>query len=162
MIKHVVLSVGLSLAVVSPAFAEDLVPWGESGDWTILRDPNRGNGCLVQAAYEGGSYLRIGFEGKGEGKGYVASFNPAWQGLAEDQKYDVAIAFGDQSFVGEGRGIRVGDMPGVIALANDVNLLIALADADKVNLSIDGGPGLDIMLTGSYDALQQALVCQAE
>ena len=52
-------------------------------------------------------------------------------------------------------------MPGVVVVSDNIDLLLALAKAESVNLSA-GGPGLDIALKGSYDALQQALVCQAE
>lgn len=163
MFKRLVLPALMSLATLSPALANvDLVPWGESGPWKILRDPNHGNGCLVETALSDGSYLRIGFEKKGEGKGYISSFNPAWVEIKEDKKYDVTVTFGDQSFVGEGRGAKLGEMPGIIAKANNIDLLVALAKEKMVNLSVNGGAGLDVALTGSEDALKQALVCQAE
>jgi hypothetical protein len=53
-------------------------------------------------------------------------------------------------------------MPGIIVAANNLDLLVQLAKADTVNLSADGGDGLTVALKGSYDAIQQALVCQAE
>ena len=160
--KNVIGVLSLSLALATPALAVDLVPWGESGPWKILRDPNHGNGCLVETALSDGSYLRIGFEMKGDGKGYISSFNPAWTAIKEDKKYDVAVKFADQSFVGEGRGAKLGEMPGIIVAANNLDLLVQLAKADSVNLSADGGDGLTVALKGSYDAIQKALVCQAE
>lgn len=161
-VKHSCGSLVLILALASPALAVDLVPWGESGTWKILKDPNHGDGCLIETALNDGSYLRIGFEKKGSGEGYISSFNPAWTAIKEDKKYDVTVKFGDQSFVGEGRGGKLGDMPGIIAKSNSVDLLVALAAEDSVNLSIDGGAGLNVDLKGSEDALAQALVCQSE
>jgi hypothetical protein len=155
-------TLALAFVFAGPALAADLVPWGESGPWKILRDPNRGNGCLVETALSDGSYLRIGFDKKGDGKGYISSFNPAWTAIEDGKKYDVAVKFGDQSFVGEGRGGKLGDMPGIIVAANNLDLLVELAKADSVNLSADGGDGLSVALKGSYDAIQKALVCQAE
>jgi hypothetical protein len=163
MLKRIVLPALLSVATLSPALANvDLVPWGESGPWKILRDPNHGNGCLVETALSDGSYLRIGFDKKGDGTGYISSFNPAWVDIKEDKKYDVAVTFGDQSFVGEGRGAKLADMPGIIAKSNSIDLLVALAKEKSVNLSVNGGAGIDIALDGSDEALKQALVCQAE
>jgi hypothetical protein len=163
MLKRIVLPAVLSLAALSPALANvDLVPWGESGAWKILKDPNRGNGCLVETGYGDGTYLRIGFDKKGDGTGYVSSFNPAWTEIKDDKKYDVTVTFGDQSFVGEGRGGKLGDMHGIIVKSNNLDLLVALAEAESVNLAVAGGPGLDLGLEGSKDALTQALVCQAE
>ena len=162
MILRFVLPVCLSLAAVSPALAVDLVPWGTSGPWNILKDPNYDNGCVAETALSDGSYLRIGFMTPGSGKGYISSFNPAWASIKEDKKYDVAVTFAGQSFVGEGRGAKLGDMPGIIAVANNLDLLSQLANAESVNLSVDGGPGLDVALKGSKDALAQALICQAQ
>ncbi len=162
MLKQVALPLFLSLASVVPATAADLVPWGESGPWTILRDPNRGNGCLVETALSDGSYLRIGFEKKGDGKGYISSFNPFWEQFKEGDSYDVAITFGDRSFVGKGKGAKLDDMPGVIVAADNIDLLVELAKAETVNLSANGGEGLTVALKGSYDAIEQALICQAE
>ena len=120
------------------------VPWGESGPWKILKDPNHGNGCLVETALSDGSYLRIGFDKKGDGTGYISSFNPAWVDIKEDKKYDVTVTFGDQSFVGEGRGAKLADMPGIIAKSNSIDLLVALAKEKSVNLAVNGGAGIDV------------------
>ena len=152
----------LAATIAVPALAADLVPWGESGAWTILKDPNRGNGCLIQSALSDGSYLRIGFDEPGKGKGYVSSFNPAWEQFSKAKKYDIAIKFGDAGFVGEGRGSELDGLPGIEVATNNIDLLIDLAKQESVNFSADGGAGLDVALTGSYDALQEALKCQAE
>jgi hypothetical protein len=149
----------LTAVLACPAMAADLVPWGEAGPWKILRDPNRGNGCLVETALSDGSYLRIGFDKKGEGKGYISSFNPAWSAIKEGTTYEVTVKFSDQSFVGEGKGGKLGDTPGIIVAANNLDLLVNLAKAESVNLSADGGEGLTVALKGSYDAIRQALVC---
>lgn len=162
MLKRFVLPLCLGLGLAAPAMAADLVPWGESGAWTILRDPNHGNGCLVQTALSDGSFLRIGFEKKGDGKGYIASFNPAWSVIDAGKTYSVAVTFGDGSFIGEGKGAKMGDMPGIEAKSDSIELLVALAKEKSVNLSAEGGPGLDIALNGSFDALNKALECQAE
>lgn len=157
-----VLPICATLAAASPALAVDLVPWGESGPWKILRDPNHGNGCLVETALSDGSYLRIGFDKKGDGTGYISSFNPFWTEIKEGKKYDVAVSFADQSFVGEGRGAKLGDVPGITAKSNNIDLLVELAKAESVTLSADGGEGLTVALQGSYDAIQKALICQSE
>jgi hypothetical protein len=154
-------AISLSMALATPLFAADLIPWGESGPWKILIDPAHGKGCLTETALSDGSYLRIGFEEPGSGKGYIASFNPFWTQFKEGEHYDVAIKFTDGGFMGKGKGAKLDDMPGVVVAADNIDLLIALAKAESVNLSTEGGPGLDVALTGSYDALNKALECQA-
>lgn len=161
MMKRLLVSAILALGAAAPALAEDLTVWGQSGDWTILRDPNHGNGCLVQATLSDGSTLRIGFEKKGDGLGYISSFNPFWAKFDMSKEYDVTVKFGDQLFVGKGKGATLADMPGVVAKSDSIELLVALAKSDSVNLSTDGGEGLTVKLAGSNDALAQALTCQA-
>jgi hypothetical protein len=53
-------------------------------------------------------------------------------------------------------------MHGIIVKSNNLDLLVALAKAESVNLAVAGGPGLELGLKGSEDAIKQALVCQAE
>jgi hypothetical protein len=163
MLKRIALATVLAFVTISPAVADgELVPWGESGTWKILKDPNHGGGCLVQTALSDGSYLRIGFGKKGDGYGYIASFNPAWSQFKDARKYDVTIKFADQTFVGQGTGEMFGKVPGVFVVVNNLDVLQQMAKADSVNLSAEGGDGLTVALTGSYDAIQKALVCQAE
>lgn len=164
MLLRYVLPICLSLAAASTAFAADRVLWGESGPWKIYKDPAHGNGCLVETALSDGSHLRIGFEKKGEGKGYIASFNPAWKDLREGEGYEVTVKFGDQSFGGKGRGVRLSGQPGIMLPSNNIDLLVALAKESKVSFALVGGTGggLDVALKGSEEALKQALVCQAE
>lgn len=139
----------LSLATLSPALANvDLVPWGGPGPWKIPRDPNHGNGGLVETALRDGSYLRIGFDTKGAGTGDISGFNSAWVDIKEDEEDD--IAYGDQNFLGQDRGTKLADMPGIIAKAKNIDL------------AVSGGAGIDIALDGSEDAPKQVLACRAE
>jgi hypothetical protein len=168
MLKRFILPVCLSLAAISPALADELVPVGTSGAWGIFRDPTHENGCLTQAALSDGTFLRMGFDKKGSRTGYIASFNPAWSTVEVGKKYDVVVTFGNQSFTGEGTGVTLKgdgtttkDIPGITAKATNVDLLLALAKEEKVNLSV-GGPGIDVALKGSNDALKMALECQAQ
>ena len=135
MMKRFVLPVVLGLGLVAPALAEDLVPWGKSGAWTILRDPNHGNGCLVQTELSDGTFLRIGFGKKGDGIGYIASFNPAWSVIEPGKNYEVTVNFGVGSFIGLGKGDR--DQP----------VVVTRHDAGRIRLrqlgqEVEGQPGL--------------------
>lgn len=151
----------LALGLATPVLAtQDLVPFAQVGDWAVLVDPNRGNGCVAQVALSDGSTLRMGFDKPGSGKGYVASFNPFWTQFEKGKDYDVTIAFADTSFVGKGRGEELAGMPGVVAEVNNLDLLSEMASAESVNLSA-GGPGVDIALKGSFDAIKSAIECQA-
>lgn len=150
----------LALALATPVLAKDLVPFAQVGDWAVLADPNRGNGCVAQVALSDGSTLRMGFDKPGSGTGYIASFNPFWTQFEKGQDYDVTIAFAETSFVGKGRGEELAGMPGVVAEVNNLDLLSEMANAESVNLSA-GGPGVDIALKGSFDAIKAAIECQA-
>lgn len=153
-------ALALAAALSTPVLAADLVPVAQVGDWYVLSDPNMKNGCLAQVALSDGSTLRLGLGKPGDGKGYVSSFNPAWAQFKKGEPYEITMTFGDMTYVGKGRGEELAGMPGVVVEADNLQLLSDLANAKSVNLSA-GGPGLDVDLTGSFDALAKALECQA-
>lgn len=158
--KSSIAMAAIAATIATPLLAADLIPVAMVGDWAILIDPNRGNGCLTQVSLSDGSTLRIGFDKPGDGTGYVSSFNPAWAQFVRGEPYDVTMTFGDTTFVGRGRGEELAGMPGVVVQADNLDLLRELAQAESVNLSA-GGPGIDVALKGSHDALEAALECQA-
>ena len=160
MFKSSIAIAALAATFATPLLAEDLIPVSMVGNWAVLIDPNRGKGCLTQVSLSDGSTLRLGFDKPGSGKGYISSFNPAWAQFEKGEPYDVTLVFGETTFVGKGRGEMLGDMPGVVVEANNLDLLTNIANAESVHLSA-GGPGFDVALTGSHDALLAALECQA-
>jgi len=50
-----VLAMGVTASAVS---AQSLVQWGTAGGWDVMIDPSLGNGCLIQAEYMDGSFVR--------------------------------------------------------------------------------------------------------
>lgn len=73
-------------------------------------DPTMGNGCLIQAAYQDGSVVRIGFD-RNEGMGYIIAFNYAWGDIEEGAHYDIKFDLDGDVFTGVATGIYLKDVP---------------------------------------------------
>jgi len=101
--SHKVLAMVLAACVATPAIAEELVSVGQVGVWEILVDPTVGNGCLINAVFEDGSDVRIGFD-REAGTGYLLAMNEAWQGIEEGATYPVQMDVDGQVY--EWRGDR--------------------------------------------------------
>lgn len=145
--------------VSGPALAQDLVSVGQVGVWEILVDPTVGNGCLINAAFEDGSDVRIGFDAAGGG-GYLLAMNDAWQGIEEGTTYPIQMDVDGQVYNGEATGVYINDMPGADIPFDSVDFLMDIAMKHTLTLSNENGPVMAIDLTDSAAALEQAIACQ--
>ena len=154
----------LGLAVlVSPklALSQGLEEWGTVGAWDVLIDPSLGNGCLIQAAYEDGSLVRIGFD-RNEGLGYVTAFNENWGGIEEGTVYPIKFDLDGEEFDGEAKGIYLNGVPGADIQFDDEEFLFAIAKKYTMTLYNENGEVMAIDLEGTFNGLEAALECQDE
>ena len=142
-----------------PAFAQDLVTYDTVGVWDILVDPTVGNGCLINAVFEDGSDVRIGFENEGN-SGYLLAMNEAWDGIEEGTEYPITIDVDGSTYEGQGTGIYINDLPGVDISFDTADFLLDVATKQTLTLSNDSGPVMSIDLTDSHTALEAAIACQ--
>jgi hypothetical protein len=150
---------GLSFA--SPALALDLVPWGTSGAYAILTDPNHGNNCLAEGTFSDGSILRMGFQDDGK-LGFLATFNPAWKEFKAERKYPVSYTLDGDSFDGEAIGKEINGIPGAQVHFDTIDLLVDLAMKKDLTFFYNGAEVVTLDLTGTKDAIKQVIACQAE
>lgn len=148
-----------TLVLASPVSAQELTQWDQIEGWDVMVDPSLGNGCLIQAAYEDGSLVRIGFDRVNE-TGYVTAFNANWGDIVEGETYAVDFALDDEPYEGEAKGIYLNGVPGAdIAFTNE-EFLFDLAKKYTMTLYNDGEEVMAIDLAGSYVALEAAVECQ--
>lgn len=142
------------------ALSQDLVTVGEVGAWTIYVDPTVGNGCLINATFEDGSDVRIGFDAEA-GTGYMIAANAAWAGIVEGTEYPIGLDLDGEVYEGTGVGIVIDDVPGVDIPFETIDFLMDVASKQTLTLTNEDGPVMSIDLTDSNTALQQAIDCQA-
>lgn len=155
----VVAALAASCVLGTPVLAQDLVSYSSVGVWEILVDPTIGNGCLINAVFEDGSDVRIGFDPSG-GSGYLLAMNEAWGGIVEGQSYPIAMDVDGQVYNGEGVGIYINDMPGVDIVFDNVDFLMDVAAKQTLTLANEDGPVMTIDLTDTSAALAEAIACQ--
>lgn len=160
--KRLTCIAALGLATLaSTASAQDLEFWGESDYWQVMIDPSLGYGCLIQTAYEDGTFVRIGFD-LNEGEGYVAAFNDTWGDIAQDEWYPVLFALDRNEYDGEARGVWWDGTPGLDIPFDSTDFLFDIAKKYTMSIYNEYGDFVSFDLTGSYRALEAAVECQDE
>lgn len=150
----------LAAAIALPAHAE-LEYWDNAGGWDVMVDPSLGDGCLIQAEFQDGSVVRVGFD-RNEGAGYVTAFNMAWGDIEEGVVYPIQFALDGEVYDGEAAGIWLNDVPGADIYFTNPDFLFDIAQKYTMTLYNDNGEVMAIDLAGSYVALESAIACQEE
>lgn len=149
-------------AVAVPALAQDMLePWGEGGGWDIMVDPSLGNGCLIQAQYDNGTVVRIGFD-RNSGGGYVTAFNEAWGDIEEGAVYPVLFDLDGEEYNGEAKGMYLNGVPGADIAFDNPDFLWDIAAKYTMTLYNESGEVMAIDLGGTMVGLEGALACQEE
>ena len=141
------------------ALAQDLVTYETVGVWDILIDPTIGNGCLINATFEDGSDVRIGFA-PDTGFGYLLALNDGWEDVEDDVMYPVSMDVDGAVYEGEGKGIHIDGLPGVDIEFDSADFLMDVATKQTLTLSTDAGEIMSIDLTDTLRALEEAIACQ--
>jgi len=157
--KQVTLAVVALIAAAGSLPAQELEQWGTAGGWDVLIDPSLGDGCLIQAAYQDGSLVRIGFD-RTEGSGYITAFNDAWGEIEEGAEYEISFDLDGQQYDGVATGIYLAGVPGADIYFDNADFLFDIAQKYTLTLYHDGGEVMAIDLGGTYVGLEAVLECQ--
>jgi hypothetical protein len=161
--KRKITALALSAALMMPAAlnAQELETWGSVAGWDILIDHSIGSGRLIQAAYEDGSVVRIGFD-RVAGDGYVTALNESWGAIEEGAMYPITFELDGASYDGEAKGIYLNGVPGADIHFSNPDFLFDLAKKYTMTLYHDGSEVMSINLDGSYVGLEAVMECQDE
>lgn len=154
-----------SLALIASAPASDAqtqrMTWGEAGNWTILIDPDVGNGCYMERTLEDGTLVQVGMVPIRDG-GFVALYNPAWTAIEDGVVGTVQFDFGTSLFGGDYVGVVEGDLFGGYAFFNNPAFVSEFGRRNSVVIKGDKGATMDISLAGTAKAINAVRSCHAE
>lgn len=151
----------LATTLALPATAQSLEEWGYAEGWDIMIDPSLGYGCLIQAAYQDGSVVRIGFD-RNVGEGYISVFNEAWGDIVEGETYGILFDLDGQEYDATATGLWLNNVPGADIYFDSTEFLFDIAKKYTMTIYNENGYVTDIDLGGTYVALEGALQCQDE
>ncbi len=157
--KNVLTTLALCYATV--LHAAGMERWGESGDWTILIDPEKGNGCLAWKPFEDEMTVEIGAAPNQAG-GFFAAYNPAWVQIEDGATGIVQFDFGDAKFEGEAVGVYKNGVPGGYAFFDNPAFVTEFGKRQSVTIIGESGAEVELDLSGSAKAIEAVLACQAE
>ena len=143
------------------ANAQSLEQWGTAGGWDVMIDPSLGDGCLIQAAYQDGSVVRIGLD-RNQGNGYVTVFNESWGDIEEGVSYPILFALDGAEYDADAVGIYLNGVPGADIAFDNPDFLFDLAKKYTMTVYNEVGEVMAIDLGGSYVGLEAVLECQDE
>lgn len=135
--------------------------WGESGAWTILIDPDVGNGCYMENTFEDGTLVQVGFVPDRKG-GFFAAYNAAWTNIEDGSAGTVQFDFEKSLFAGDYIGVVKADLPGGYAFFNNPEFIKEFGKRNTVSIAGDKGNALDFKLTGTMKAINAVRNCDAE
>ena len=135
--------------------------WGDSGAWSILVDPEVGNGCYMENTLEDGTLVQVGILPDRDG-GFFAAYNAAWTNIEEGAAGTVQFDFEKSLFGGDYVGATKGGLPGGYAYFNNPEFIKEFGKRNNVSISGNQGKALDFKLTGTMKAINAVRNCDAE
>lgn len=155
------LKAAVVVGIASTAGAQQLEQWGTAGGWDVMIDPTLGYGCLIQAAYQDGSVIRIGFD-RNVGNGYITAFNDAWGDIVEGEQYGILFDLDGQEYDAVATGIYLNGVPGADIYFDNPDFLFDIAARYTMTIYNQQGLVTAIDLGGTMVGLEAALECQEE
>lgn len=147
------------IAAAGPAAAQGLEYWGSVRGWDVMVDPSLGYGCLIQAEYQDGLLVRIGWDAN-EQQGYVTVVNSDWGEIESGAWYEVDFELDREQYTGEARGFYLGGVPGVDIMFDNDNFFEDIARRYSMTVYNGGYEVMSFDLDGTYAGLEEVVTCQ--
>lgn len=159
-------STTLVVALICTPFAASAsgkpLVYGNVSGWTVLTDPEHDYRCYAQAEYEGGSFVRVGFN-SADAALYLVVGGAAWEDADAGRDYELELSFDDEAARGyTGRAVSGGN--GLRVVIPDGQRAAFLQDfMSRYSVSIGRGEDdpLTLSLGGSLNAVRMLEECQA-
>lgn len=153
----------LVLAIAATgAVAETFMKYGEVEGWKVFADTEK-RSCLIEKIDDAGNVVQMGLTAD-RGVGYVGVFTLAETGIKKDDKAAVAIAIGDNLYIGESTGMRgniTKGYSGGYVLSDDPQFVTDIAQQYKMIVFPEKDWVFEVDLTGTKKAIEMAKECNA-
>lgn len=148
------------LVAATEATAEnEFETWGQSGNWSILVDPSNGSGCLMRRDFDDGLRIEFGFVPDRNG-GFFAAYNQDWSQIETGTTGTVRFITNQAKFAGDVDMVSRGEWYGGWAFFNNPNLVVEMAQRQKLTVIGPKDGTFDVDLTGTARAIKQMKDCQ--
>ena len=153
------------LGFATPSLSDSTPPasfekWSDAGEWEILVDRTKKNGCLIQKLYPDGTLVRLG-QLPAERGSYFAALNRDWTHIDESMSDQFYFDFGDELFAGEVVGMIEGDWHGGYAFFNNPEFIDEIGAKSEITIEGSRRVPLNISLKGTQSAIAELGRCQS-
>ena len=156
---------GHALAFASPVYAEESPLWKNVEGWDVRVDNTLGYGCFLMTGYEGGTFLRIGFDPSKNYSGYILLGDKDWNSLEVDKDYPLSLKFDQETpWNATARGVRFGSgkVTFLHFIFDEGDLLKEFARKHQLEVRYKDRAIARLKLKGSAAATKAMVQCQVE
>lgn len=149
----------VSMLIPASVQAQEIQTLDTVSGWDIIIDPSLNFGCAMQAEFEGGALVRMGFN-KSDGHGYIMVFNQSWTDIVRGGQYNIGMNVDGQVWDGAAEGIILAKLPGVYIPFDNEAFFVDIMKKYTLTLKHQGRNAIVVSLDGTYNALEATMACQ--
>lgn len=145
------------------ASADNFLKYDEVEDWKIFVDQER-KSCLIEKQFDSGEVVQMGLT-QDRGVGYVGVFTDEETDIKQGEKQLVAIALGENIYIGEAAGLRgsiTKGYSGGYVLSEDPQFVTDIAQQYEMVVFPETSFAFVVDLTGTKKAIEMARTCNQE
>ena len=145
------------------AESDQPVHWKDVQGWSVYSDRSNGNACYMFSIFEGGTALRLGFNGpENPSRSYLAIGDVDWASIEDGKDYDISIRMDRESpWTATAQGMLRGEIRFLVIQNLNVDFFDEFARKLGVQFFYEGKQIAHLSLRGSYAALSEMLECQS-
>ena len=164
MFKKTMITAATALSLsAGAASADNFLKFGEVEDWKVFIDQER-KSCLIEKQFDTGEVVQMGLT-QDRGVGYVGVFTDEETDIKEGEKQLVAIALGENIYIGEAAGLRgsiTKGYSGGYVLSEDPQFVTDIAQQYEMVVFPETNFAFVVDLTGTKKAIEMARSCNQE
>ena len=161
--KSIITAATALILSAGAASADNFLKFGEVEDWKIFIDQER-KSCLIEKQFDTGEVVQMGLT-QDRGVGYVGVFTDEETDIKEGEKQLVAIALGENIYIGEAAGLRgsiTKGYSGGYVLSEDPQFVTDIAQQYEMVVFPETSFAFVVDLTGTKKAIEMARTCNQE
>jgi hypothetical protein len=156
-------AIGLGLLTGAAAAADSFVKYGEVEGWNVYLDQDK-KSCLIEAIDAAENVVQMGLT-KDKGVAYIGVFVKGETKVRKGETEAVAVALGDNVYIGEATGMRgniTKGYSGGYVLTDDPQVVEDVAQQYEMVVFPEKEHAFVVDLTGTKKAIEMARECNAE
>jgi hypothetical protein len=145
----------------APATSKETTIWKETSGWLVAIDNTLQQGCFLLSAFNNETIFRIGIDGTGLGRYYLALANPHWKSLKVGDIHKLVLNFDSQTpWDVPMKVVKLGETPMLLATFSDKKFWTEFIAAQSMHVKRGSTPVTSISMSGTSAGFDEMVRCQ--